>query len=294
MTTTEMSKSDRTAWMLLAVHVGATIFASLAFATILNGPPPDWLQTEPNATIYKIGWRVSGPTVVMLGVLAALIHSSGRLGRKVSMQAFVAGSLLSLGAELLGTSTGFPFGGYSYTSLLGYRILNLVPFPIPISWYFMLYCSLAMCGRLMSAPDDSSRTRWKFAFAGGAILTAWDVAMDPAMVVTAHWVWKEPGFFYGMPLTNWIGWLLTGTLVARLMLVFLTPTAIKKAVSPSHFPLVLYGVNGVMSVTICFVHGFTWAWSLGILAMALPIAAAVSRRPSYGVTHRLPVAAPPV
>jgi uncharacterized membrane protein len=267
---TVMTKEEKLSYPLLAVHIGATIFASMAFATILSGPPPAWLQTEPNKTIYEIGWKFSGPSVVVLGTLAALLHSIGRLGRRISVQAFVFSSLLSLAAELIGTSTGYPFGGYSYSTLLGYRIFNLVPFPIPISWYFMLYCSLAMAGRLMKA-DDSAAGRWKWALAGGAILSAWDVSMDPAMVVTAHWVWAEPGFFYGMPLTNWIGWFFTGTMVARVMLIFLPPSAIKAKVSPTWFPLALYAVNGVMSTTICIAHGFTWAWAGGIVAMGIPL-----------------------
>ena len=61
------------------------------------------------------------------------------------------------------------------------------------------------------------------------VLTAWDVSMDPAMVSTTHWLWHLPNaatepalrrvflapLFYGMPLTNWLGWLLTGFIVAR-------------------------------------------------------------------------------
>ena len=68
-----LTKTDRTAWILLLVHVMATLFASMAFATILSGPPPEWLQHEPNRTIYEIGWKVSGPSVVCLGFLAALL-----------------------------------------------------------------------------------------------------------------------------------------------------------------------------------------------------------------------------
>lgn len=268
---TTLSKTDRTAWILLAVHVMATVFASMAFATILSGPPPEWLQTEPNRTIYAIGWKVSGPSVVCLGFLAALLHGVGRFGNARTTRMFVFASLVSLSAELLGTSTGYPFGGYSYTNLLGYRIAELVPFPIPISWTFMLYCSLAMVGRLAKA-DDSNGGRWKWALYGGLILSAWDVAMDPAMVVTAHWYWHEPGFFYGMPITNWLGWIGTGTVVARVMLHFVSPTEIASRLSGSRFPLILYGVNGVMATTICVTHGFTWAWAGGIVAMGVPIA----------------------
>jgi uncharacterized membrane protein len=286
-----MSKVEKLSYPLLAVHIGAILFASLAFATILAGPPPAWLQTEPNKTIYEIAWKFSGPSVVVLGFLAALLHSIGRLGARRSVMAFALGTLVSLAGELLGTSTGFPFGGYAYTTLLGYRIVNLVPFPIPISWAFMLYCSLAICGRLFSA-DDSSAGRWKWAAISAVILTAWDVSMDPAMVVTGHWMWAEAGFFYGMPVSNWIGWLVTGTIVARVMLVFLPPTAIREHVSGSWLPLALYAANGVMATTICYVHGFTWAWSLGILAMALPVALSLwaglkQRTPNVGVGVQL-------
>ena len=45
---------------------------------------------------------------------------------------------------------GLPFGPYSYTTMLGYRIGGLVPFPIPLSWFYMIYCSLAICGRFLA------------------------------------------------------------------------------------------------------------------------------------------------
>lgn len=266
-----LSKMDRTAWIMLLVHVMATIFASMAFATILSGPPPAWLQQEPNRSIYEISWKVSGPLVVCLGFLAALLHAVGRFGQARATKMFVAASLVSLSSELLGTSTGYPFGGYSYTNLLGYRIAELVPFPIPLSWTFMLYCSLAMVGRLAKA-DDSNLGRWRWAVIGGVILSAWDVTMDPAMVVTTHWYWHAPGFFYGMPLTNWIGWIGTGTVVARVMLHFVSPSEVARQLSRSPFPLVLYAVNGVLSTTICVTHGFTWAWAGGIVAMGIPLA----------------------
>ena len=265
-----LSKLDRTAWILMLVHVMATVFASMAFATILSGPPPAWMQQEPNKTIYEIGWKVSGPSVVCLGFLAALLHAIGRFGKTRALKMFAYASIVSLSAELLGTSTGYPFGGYSYTNLLGYRIAELVPFPIPISWTFMLYSSLAMVGLLAKA-DDSNGGRWRWALYAGIVLSAWDVAMDPAMVVTTHWYWHEPGFFYGMPLTNWLGWIGTGAVVARVMLQYVAPSEIASRLSGSAFPLVLYGVNGIMATTSCVPHGFTWAWAGGIVAMGIPL-----------------------
>jgi hypothetical protein len=49
-------------------------------------------------------------------------------------------------------------------------------------------------------------------------------------------------------------------------------------VSPSRFPLVLYAVNGVLPIAICIRHGLTWAWVLGTIAMAVPLALALRGR----------------
>jgi putative membrane protein len=277
--------AGRVAGPLLWAHVALVGLSTAALVTFLADPSPAmsaWLAREPNATAARIGWAYSGPSYVVLGFLAALAHALRWIGGWRVAAMFAVASLIALASELLGTSTGYPFGGYSYTPLLGYRILGLVPFPIPISWTFILYCSLAMCGRLLPARDDG-RTRLLWAFVAGLILTAWDVAMDPAMVRTAHWLWHEPGPFYGMPLTNWIGWVVTGTVIAWVMLRFVPPTTVAERVSPTRLPLVLYAVNGLMPIAICFRHGMLWAGVLGTVAMAVPLVlatAAPARRPS--------------
>jgi uncharacterized membrane protein len=232
-----------------------------------------------------------GQTTVVLGAIAGLFHAANRLGWRTATWIFVVGFALSLAAELIGTTTGYPFGPYAYTSQLGYLIGGRVPFNIPTSWFFMLYASLAICGRLMTATDDS-RTRWRWAAVAALVLTAWDVSMDPAMVATTHWIWQLPaadgaspirrlfltGFFYGMPLTNWLGWLLTGFLVARAMLAIVPPSRWASRVAPSRLPLVLYAANGVLPLLICIGRGMWWAALLGTAAMGVPLLLAARRR----------------
>ncbi len=283
----------RAATVCLAFHAALSIFSAVAFATFLSGAPPAWLAEPANARALQIGWTFGPATTVVLGALAGLLHAAGRLGARRAGLIFIFGFLISLTAELSGTHTGYPFGPYGYSGLLGYKVLGLVPFNIPTSWFFMLYCSLAICGRLLSARDDA-RGRWAWAAVAGLVLTAWDVSMDPAMVRTAHWTWHLAAagqqtllqrwfvsdLFYGMPLSNWIGWLLTGTIVARVMLAIVPPSAWARRVSPTRFPLVLYAVNGVLPITICARYGMTWAAVLGALAMGLPLALAARRAPA--------------
>ncbi len=278
----------RAATVCLAFHAALSVFSAVAFATFLSGAPPAWLAQPANQRALQIGWTFGPATTVVLGALAGLLHAAGRLGARRAALIFIFGFLISLSAELSGTHTGYPFGPYGYSGLLGYKIFGLVPFNIPTSWFFMLYCSLAMCGRLLSARDDT-RSKWAWAAVAGVILTAWDVSMDPAMVRTAHWTWHLTAaarqtalqrwfvsdLFYGMPLSNWLGWLLTGTVVSRVMLAVVPPSTWACRVSPTTFPLLLYAVNGILPITICARYGMTWAAALGALAMALPLALAV-------------------
>ena len=252
-------------WALLAAHVSLIVFATIALTTFLAGAPPAWMQTGFNAVVAYWGWKLSGPTYVVLGALAALVHASGLLGRRKAFALLAVGTLISLAAELIGTSTGLPFGPYSYTTMLGYRIAGLVPFPIPLSWFYMIYCSLAICGRILPARDSEwSKLIW--AATGGLVLAAWDVSMDPAMsFATAHWIWHVSGSYYGMPWSNWFGW-------------WLPPTMYAERVSPSLFTLMLYAINGVMPIAICARHGLTWAAVFGVLAMGLPLLLAIGPR----------------
>ena len=297
-TATELPQDDdnsplmRVAVACLIAHCALTIFSGIAFATFLSPPIPEWLGTPANQRIMAFGFKWGGQTTVVFGALAGLLHSVRSFGRRTALWVFLFSFSISLGSELLGTSTGLPFGPYSYTNQLGYKILGLVPFNIPTSWFFMLYCSLAICGRLLPAKNDSV-SRWWWALVAGFVLTAWDVSMDPAMVASVHWMWHLPslegmplwqniligGHFYGMPLTNWLGWLLTGIVVARVMLTIVPPTTWAERVSPSNFPLVLYGVAMVLPLGICAGRGMWLAFVLGAIAMAIPLGLALKKGP---------------
>lgn len=285
----------RIAFICLGIHAVLSAFSAFAFATFLSPPLPDWLLTPENMKVYSIGYAWGGQTTVVMGAIAGILHAMGKLGTRTGLMIFAVSFVVSLASELLGTSSGLPFGQYTYTPLLGYKVLGLVPFNIPTSWFFMLYASIAICGRLLPAKDDST-SRWYWAFIAGLVLTAWDVSMDPAMVKTQHWIWQIPDLssasalsqfigremFYGMPLTNWLGWLLTGIIVARLMLAIVPPSTWARKVSPSRFPLVLYAVNGMLPIAICLRQDMLWAGVLGFIAMAIPLGLAVRA----GAPHR--------
>ena len=285
---------DRAANGMLAGHLALIVFSTLAMVTVLAGEFPTFMQGPYTQKVYELGWAYSGQIYILLGTFAALAHSAPRFGTGRALLLAFASSAVALSSELGGTNVGLPFGPYHYTEMLGYRILGDVPYPIPISWYYMLYASLALCARLMAAGDDNAG-KWRWALAAGAFLTAWDVAMEVQMtnVQPVHWAWdlqKVPGWvpewlvtpvFYGMPISNWIGWYITGVLISRLMLAIVPPSEWTRTVAPFTFPLVLYATNGIMPIAVTARHGYWMAVIGGLVTMGIPLWLALrARRPA--------------
>lgn len=116
-------------------------------------------------------------------------------------------------AESLGTSTGLPFGQYDYADSLGWKLLS-VPVVIPLAWAMMAYPCLLVGQRL-------TRSRLGAAAVGGLALAAWDLFLDPQMVEAGHWTWRDvqlalPGA-PGIPVSNYLGWLLVAVLMVGVL-----------------------------------------------------------------------------
>ena len=138
------SPPGRLAQLALVGHVVLLVFSGIAFATFLAPPAPAWLQTPANQRVASFMFMFGGQTTVVLGALAALLHAARRLGWRTALAVFVVAFSISLASELTGTTTGYPFGPYSYTTQLGYLIGGREPFNIPTSWLFKMYKSLAI------------------------------------------------------------------------------------------------------------------------------------------------------
>jgi putative membrane protein len=126
----------------------------------------------------------------------------------------VAVALASFLSEHIGTGYGFPFGGYEYTGLLGYKLGGRVPFLIPISWFLMALPSWVLASAVF---PERGRILPRLVLAA-YLLTAWDLALDPAMsFLTPYWVWENPGPFFGMPWVNLAGWMGTGLVLMGIL-----------------------------------------------------------------------------
>ncbi|MEZ4414494.1 MAG: carotenoid biosynthesis protein [Gemmatimonadota bacterium] len=161
---------------------------------------------------YQMSFEVSAQAHIVVALLTALFALRRAAGWRW-LRALLATSGLAFLSEWVGTGYGLPFGPYRYTGLLGPRIGGRVPWSIPISWFLM-----ALPSFLLARHAFRRRGRALRLVAGAALLTIWDLALDPAMShLIPYWVWGEPGPYYGMPLVNLVGWMLTGLVLMMVL-----------------------------------------------------------------------------
>ncbi len=119
----------------------------------------------------------------------------------------------TLGLERLGTQTGKLFGEYHYSPILKPKIAG-VPAIVPLAWFAM-----ALPARETAVAVNR---RWRLPL-GAALLTAWDLFLDPQMVGEGYWTWARKGRYRGIPFSNYIGWLVTSLGVMAMLEATLPP-----------------------------------------------------------------------
>lgn len=170
-----------------------------------------FVLSMPAYALARMAWGDAGAAIAtavtalawFMCSLALCIREEG-----AASAAFFLGSgfAIAFSMEYLGSRTGFLFGSYSYTELLGAKILGYVPLLIPLAWFMMLYPSWRIAERLVS------NTPARIAVAALA-MTAWDLSLDPRMVADGAWIWHDGGAYFGIPLSNYAGWLITAALI---------------------------------------------------------------------------------
>ncbi len=145
--------------------------------------------------------------------LTGFIHAIEYQGWQRALFLFGSGALISLIAEALGSSTGILFGNYSYTDQLGYKLFGLVPWLIPIAWCSMLYPAWHVAWGSFK-PDAPRLISQALRITTAALaITAWDLSLDPRMVQDGYWVWHQGGPYFGIPISNYVGWFVTALVI---------------------------------------------------------------------------------
>jgi uncharacterized membrane protein len=193
--------------------------------------------------------------VPLTGFAFSLLHAGQREGWRNALRLLALVFGISLLFESVGVVTGWIYGPYHYTDMLGPRFLGLVPYLIPITWFMMSYLSFVIADWLVPSWKGRWRRLLVVAAVGGLIITAWDLVMDPVMVAGGHWVWDTQGAYFGIPLQNYWGWWLTAfTIFILYQLVRGRPQNESEAAF-DRLALLAYLVTALVSVIAALVNG---------------------------------------
>jgi uncharacterized membrane protein len=113
--------------------------------------------------------------------------------------------------ENVGVRTGFPFGSYYFTDLMGPKVFA-VPIQLGLAYLGMAYLSWTLArvilGNLRS-PVTGSRVV-TLPLIAAFVMVAWDFSQDPVWSTVLHlWIWRQGGAYFGVPASNFLGWYLT-------------------------------------------------------------------------------------
>ncbi len=157
---------------------------------------------------------------VVLMFCTSFVHMVETRGLRRAVLMAASAFTITLAAEWVGVATGALFGHYSYSDQLGVKVFDLVPLVIPIAWLMMLYPAFETAALLLRRrrphvqSPRSLRTLAEnglLAVTAAAAMTAWDLSLDPRMVSDGNWAWRDVGqyAYFGIPLSNFAGWLVT-------------------------------------------------------------------------------------
>jgi uncharacterized membrane protein len=170
-------------------------------------------------------------------LLFALVHGARRYGLR-GILVFV-GLCLTIGnvLENVGVLTGVPFGRYHFTAVMGPKLFE-VPILLGMAYIGIGYVSwvlgLLMVGDIRK-PLAGSRVV-TVPLVAAFVMVAWDLSMDPVWANLVHgWVWHNGGAYFGVPVSNFLGWYLTIYLIYQSFALYLRNRPAAIVPQPSTF-----------------------------------------------------------
>lgn len=154
----------------------------------LGGPPDD------------TAW--AAPAFLALACAAMFVFA----GKRQAVDYVLCG-VIGFAAEVMGVAFGIPFGSYEYTSVLAPHLFG-VPLVLFCAWIVVFAYAREIVGFAV-------QSRWTAALLVAALMTAFDLLIDPlAAGPMGFWRWEHTGGYFGIPLTNFAGWFVVSFVIA--------------------------------------------------------------------------------
>jgi uncharacterized membrane protein len=161
--------------------------------------------------------------------------------------------------ENLGVRGGFPFGGYYFTDVTGPKLFA-VPILLGLAYLGMAYLSWTLARVILGGMRNPliGLRIVTVPLVAACIMVAWDLAMDSVWSTIVHaWIWRDGGAYYGVPISNFLGWYVTVFLIVQLFAVYMRGRSTNVDRLPSNYwPLVVlfYGIAAAGNLLLLIPH----------------------------------------
>lgn len=157
----------------------------------------------------------------VFGFLAGfLVIALTEIGPRRTLAWMLVGFGVAFACEYSSTRNGFPFGLYHYLDAATRDRelwISNVPAMDSLSFVFLSFVSWATARRILgvTAAEEANGTiawRPRLLLLGAVLMVAIDVVCDPVALRGDRWFlgklyyYEHPGAFFGIPLSNYLGW----------------------------------------------------------------------------------------
>lgn len=125
--------------------------------------------------------------------------------------------------ESVSIITGFPFGNYAYSEHLGTKI-GRVPWGIMPAYFLTAYLAWSISTTFLNNYDNSigKKDILLTPVIASFIMVMWDFCFDPIHATAGGaWIWEDGGPFWGVPLSNYIGWFITVYIIFQIFALYI-------------------------------------------------------------------------
>ena len=176
------------------------------------------------------------------------------LGFKRAALILLALGAFAVGIETFAVKTGWPYGSFDYSDKIGVKYFGVTPWTVPFAWSPLVLGAMALGAR-------PKRSASALCVVATLFLLLFDGVLDPGTVSQGFWKYHAGGLYYGVPLSNFGGWILSG-LIGAAIFYFLSGKRID-------IPLTLVSSVTMIIAFWTSVCGFSGLWIPAILGAAL-------------------------
>jgi putative membrane protein len=177
------------------------------------------------------------PYLIIFGTLVMRLPLVAGLAPLVDRRA--AAGLLALTAysyaiEYVGVLTGFPYGNFEYGVELGPMLLDTVPLGLPVFFFPLVVNAYLLCLLLLGPRTESALVRLPAVI---AVVLLMDLVLDPGAVALTFWTYDPAGAYYGVPWSNYAGWVLSATVAVVTLDAAFERSGLRQRLSDCEFML---------------------------------------------------------